>query len=187
MTIQTPLHHVIQSLEGLGLEVTLCEKNENVPFDVALTTIGFDEQKRPLVLQIHQYDQNIVLASEEEAPSAPPDELLQMLTFLMTVPLEIPKETAPEILRLLALANKSFPLGALNYSEIEKSVYFSYGFPVFSTPPTDMTILLIINTILFAKETFFSAIEDVAQSRETVDTIIGESSLPAEKTEPLKL
>ena len=45
---------------------------------------------------------------------------------------------------------------------------------MFIIPPNDMTILLIVNTILFAKETFFLVIDDVASSRQTVDTIIGE-------------
>ena len=113
------------------------------------------------------------LAEEhEESPAESTD--LQMLGFLLTVPIEIPSETVPEVLRLLALANKSFPLGALNFSEIENAVYFSYGYPVFSNPPDDMTILMIINTILFARDSFFPTIDEVASSRQTVDTLIGE-------------
>jgi hypothetical protein len=175
VTTQTPIHDVIRSLEGLGLKVTFCEKNENVPFDVAIASLGLDEKNRPLTLQVQQYSQNIVTALAEVAEGTESQSTdLQMLGFLLTVPIDIPQETVPEVLRLLALANKSFPLGALNFSEIEKAVYFSYGYPVFSTPPDDMTILMIINTILFAKDSFFPTIDEVASARQTVDTLIGE-------------
>jgi hypothetical protein len=95
-----------------------------------------------------------------------------MLNFVLPVPIEIPLETVPEVLRLLAIANKSFPLGCLNFSENERSVYFTYGYPVFSTPPDEATILMIMNATLFAKETFFPLIDQVASSRETVDNLI---------------
>jgi hypothetical protein len=170
-----PIHDVIKVLESLGLTVTLCEKNEDVPFDVALAPLGFDEMNRSLVLQIQQYTQNIATAvgiEIETDEENPPNTDLQMLHFLVTVTVEIPEETIPDVLRLLALANKTFPLGALNFSEIEKSVYFSYGYPVFSTPPCEMTILMIVNTILHARDTFFSIIDEVASYRQTVDSLL---------------
>ncbi len=175
MTTPTPIQDVIKSLESLGLKVIFCEKTDELPFDVAITSLGFDEKNRPLTLQVQQYSQKIVTALAEEHEESPAESTdLQMLGFLLTVPIEIPSETVPEVLRLLALANKSFPLGALNFSEIENAVYFSYGYPVFSNPPDDMTILMIINTILFARDSFFPTIDDVASSRQTVDTLIGE-------------
>lgn len=169
----TPINDVIKVLESLGLEVTFCEKKEGVPFDVALASLGFDAMNRSLVLQVQQYSQDIAKGiGLEEAEAMPKEAHFQILHFLLPVPIEIPKETIPDVLRLLAMVNKSFPLGSLNFSEIEKSVYFSYAYPVFSTPPCEMTILMIINTIIYAKDNFFPIIDDIASFRQTVDSLL---------------
>jgi hypothetical protein len=167
------LQHVVQILKGLGLESTVCEKSPDVPFDVALVSLGMDEKERPIVLQVIHAEQSVVQAAPQELQEElSADSDCHLLSFIVAVPFEIPAETVPEVLRLLNLANKSLPLGYFNFSEIEKSVYYSYGYPVFSTPPCEMTILMVINTLLFAKETFFPTIESVANSRETVETLI---------------
>ena len=167
------LNHVVQVLKGLGLEPTVCDKTPEVPFEVALVSLGMDERNRPIVLQVIHAEQSFIQATPQEAQEEPlQDSGVHMLSFVVADPIEIPEEAFTEIHRLLDLVNKSLPLGHFNLSEIEKSVYYSYGYPVFSTPPCEMTILMIINTILFAKETFFPTIEAVANSQETVETLI---------------
>ena len=166
------LSRVVQILKELGLEPSLYEKSAEAAFDVVLVSLGLDEKERPIVLQVVQAEQNVVQAASQEGQEGLSDLDCRLLSFIVAVPIEIPAETASEVRRLLNLANKSLPLGCLNLSEIEKSVYYSYGYPVFSTPPCEMTILMIINTILFAKETFFPLIDAVANSRETVETLV---------------
>ena len=173
MTEIKVLQQVVQILQSLGLEPHVYEKSPDVPFDVALVSLGMDEKERSIVLQVIHAEQSVVQAAPQELQGElPADSDCHLLSFIVAVPVEIPTETVPEVLRLLDLANKSLPLGHLNLSEIEKSAYYSYGYPVFSTPPCEMTILMIINTILFAKETFFPTIDSVANSRETVETLI---------------
>jgi hypothetical protein len=176
---ETPIHDVKKTLESLGLEVFLYEKNENVPFDVAIVPLGDDEKKRPIVLQVQQYTQNIATNSAFGAAEEPVENVdLQMLNFLVTIPVDVQKEFTCEIVRFLALANKSFPLGSLNFSEIERAAYFSYGYPVFSNPPCEMTLLMILNTIMYARETFFPGIDDIVSGGQTVDMLIGTLDQP---------
>jgi hypothetical protein len=168
------IHHVIKILESLGLEPILSEKTEQAPFDVALVSLGMDEKERPLVLQFIHSKYGLDKGDLEEAALTGESPDVHMLHFVLPIPIEIYGETVPEVLRLLAVANKSFPLGCLNFSEVERSVYFTYSLSGFAPPPSDMTILLIINTILFAKETFFPVIEQVASAQQTVESLIHE-------------
>jgi hypothetical protein len=90
----------------------------------------------------------------------------------MTIPIEIPQKTTGEVLRLICLANKSLPLGGMTFSEIEKSVYFTYSIPIFHEPPSELTLLTILQTAMFVKETFFSTIEEVSAGKSTVNAIL---------------
>jgi hypothetical protein len=161
--------------EKYGLEVHFYKKTEKVPFDISLVSLGEDEKTRPLMMQVQQSTEKILepfvkKQEKEEAPILPNS--LQMLTFLLTLPFEIPTSTAYEAVRLSLIANKSLPLGAFNYSEPEKAIYFSYSFPIFNNPLDELTVMLIVNTFLFARKTFFHAIEDVACGKETVESLL---------------
>lgn len=180
MTELSPFQHVTNILQDLGLDPKVCDKSPDVPVEIALVSLGLDERERPLVLQVVHAQQNVNQISEEfvqvppmenEEPS-PGETEFHLVSFIVALPVEIPVETTPEVLRVLSLANKSIPLGHFNFSEIESSVYYSYSLPTFSDLPSEMTILMIINTILFAKDTFFSTIEEVAMARETVETLV---------------
>ena len=184
MTELSPLQHVVHILQGLGLEPKVCEKSPDVPVEVALVSLGLDERERPLVLQVVHAQQNVNQISEEfvQIPPtenervSPAETVFHLVSFVVSLPVEIPIDTTPEVLRVLSLANKSIPLGHFNFSEIENSVYYSYSLPVFSDLPSEMTVLMIINTILFAKDTFFSTIEEVAMARETIETLVQRGS-----------
>jgi hypothetical protein len=71
-----------------------------------------DEKERPIVLQVIHAEQNVVQAAPQELQGElPADSDCHLLSFIVAVPVEIPEETVPEVLRLLDLANKSLPLG----------------------------------------------------------------------------
>ena len=170
-----PIQEVLQTLEDVGLSPTYVPGTKEIPFDVALASLGLDEKNRSLVLQVQQHTKKSMQAVSPGKGAAIEDGEVPdfvLLSFLVTVPIEVSKKRAFEVLRFLALSNKTIPLGALQYSEVEKAIYYQYSFPVFSGASCELVVLSVINAISFAKDTFFAFIEDVALGKETVETLI---------------
>ena len=177
MPMKSVMHSIIKTLNELGLQVTTNETKEKMPYEACIVDFGLDEKDRPVAVQILHYSQDL-LAELHEAEKEPNPTNLSILSFIMTIPCEIPQKTSGEILRLICLANKSIPLGCFNYSEIEKAVYYSYSLPLFQEVPTQLTLLAVLQTATFVKETFLSAIDDVAAGKTTVNMIL-EQPIPA--------
>ncbi len=179
MSKQSIILTIVKRLEEYGLQVTTSGLEGQFPYEACIVDFGFDEKKRPVAIQILHYSQDI-LSAIFEGESEPNPTNLSILSFIMTIPVEISQKTTGEVLRLISLANKSLPLGALNCSEVEKSVYFSYSLPVFEEPLSELTLVTILQTALFVKETFLSSIDAVASGTSTVHSLLKE--LPSKKT-----
>jgi hypothetical protein len=171
MTSKSIMRTVQKTLEELGLHFTSNEKEEQLPYEACIVDFGADEKERPVAVQLLHYSQDL-LSAIHEGKKEPNSADLSILACIMTIPCEIPQETAGEVVRLICLANKSIPLGGLNYSEIEKSVYYTYSIPLFHEPPDQMTLLAVLQTASFVKETFLSVIDDVAAGKTTVNRIL---------------
>lgn len=173
----TILDHVTKLFENFGLQVMKSKEESKLPYGAILVEFGTDDEERPLMLQVLSYSQQIIstLVQQEETQASD----LNVLTFLMTIPVEVSENYINEVLRLIALSNKAMPFGCFNYSENEKVVYFTYSIPLFFDPPSEMTLLSIIHTFLFAKDTFITVIEDVATGKETVASIVNASEVKA--------
>jgi hypothetical protein len=166
----TILEQVAKSFEGFGLQVMKGQEGVKQPYEAILVEFGADDEDRPLILQVLSYSQQII-SSIVKQDDAPPSDL-NVLTFLMTIPVEVSENCILEVLRLVALSNKALPFGCFNYSENEKVVYFTYSLPLFFDPPSEMTLLTVVHTILFAKETFMTVIEEVAVGKESVASLV---------------
>ena len=161
------------TLEGFGLNITAPPEEEaKLPFQALIASFGTDEEERPLALQVLQYSKQIeaALMPEGEIKETPID--INIISFIMTVPVEVKSECLQEVLSLVALMNKALPLGSFNYSDTEKVVYYSYNFPICVDPPSEMILLTIIQTILFAKDTFITVIEDISTGKETIASFL---------------
>lgn len=166
----TILDHVAKLFESFGLQVIQSKEESKQPYGALLVEFGTDEEERPLVLQVLLYSQQIISSLVQQVDTQPSD--LNVLTFLVTIPVEVAENRVNEVLRLVALSNKAMPFGCFNYSENERVVYFTYSLPLFFDPPSEMTLLTIMHTLLFAKDTFVTAIEDVATGKETIASLV---------------
>lgn len=164
-------------LDEFGLKFRTSEGPKELPYEATIVEFGMDEKERPVAVQILHYSQDL-LASLRVDEKQPNPEHLSILSFIMTVPTKIPDGRSSEVLQLIALANKSLPLGGLNFSAVEKAVYYTYSLPLFDEPPTELTLLAILQTAIFVKETFFSTIDEVANGKTSVEKILAE---PARK------
>lgn len=174
---EQPIYQVIQALKALGLSPMLYPATKEVPCDVALTSLGMDDENHSYVLQVIQALQEVnLMGSSEKEDGEEEKTKVHILSFILPLAIEIPQEKEKEILRLLALANKSMPLGHINYSDLEKSVYFHYGLSVFSTPPCEKTVWMILEAVMYAVDTFFPLIGEIAASRKTVDSLLQETT-----------
>jgi len=171
MPKNTIMKTLLKTLDELGLQSTSSGSKEQLPYESCIVDFGLDEKERPVAVQILHYSQDL-LSSIHEGEKEPNPSNLSILSFVMTVPIEISKKTSGEIIRLICLANKSIPLGSLNFSEIEKAVYYTYSIPIFKEPPSELTLLTILQTATFVKETFFSAIDEVSEGKQTVNGIL---------------
>lgn len=175
---------IVKEVAEFGLQTTTSGVEEPLPYEACIVDFGFDEKKRPVALQILHYSQDLLSSIQEGEKSSNPLNLT-VLSFVMTIPVEIPHKTTAEVLRFISLANKSLPLGALNCSEVEKSVYYSYSLPLFGEAPNEVTLLTILHTALFVKETFLSSIEEVAEGKSTVHSL-QEAALEPKEKHPVK-
>lgn len=173
---EQPIHQIIQTLKSLGLSPILYQATKEVPCDVALTPLGMNDDNHSYVLQVLQAFQEVsLMGMSEKGEDMEEKTKMHMLSFILPLSVEIPKEKEEEVLRLLALANKSMPLGHINYSELEKSAYFHYGLSVFSHPPCEKTVWMILEAVMYAVDTFFPLIVEIAASRETLDSLLQET------------
>jgi len=129
-----------------------------------------DEKTRPVTLQILHYSQN-VLAGIQGVEMEPNPSNLSVLSFVMAVPTKIPQENVWRGTSTHLPGNKSLPFGSLNFSEIENSVYSPMAF-LFSKPPHWTLLIAVLRTAEFVRETFFSAIDEVAEGTTTVNKIL---------------
>jgi len=170
---------IAEVFEKFGLQVKTATGEKEMPYDAALVDFGLDEKNRPVVLQVLHYSQEILSSLGEKTQKEEPVDL-SILSFLITVPGEIPEEKNFEILQLISLANKSLPLGALNFSEVEHSVYYSYNLPILESAPDETTLLTVLHAALFVKETFFPAIDEVSTGKTSLEELLSEKA--AEET-----
>jgi hypothetical protein len=171
MTQQTILQAMTKTFEDLGLYVTVPPEEPNLPFNGIIVEFGMDQEERPIVLQVLQYTKEtagFLKEGEKEETTAE----LNIVSFILTIPIEVQNTSVDETLKLLALINKALPLGAFNYSDVEKAVYYSYNLPLFLEPPLEMILLTILQTLVFVKDTFIPVIENVAEGKETVGTFL---------------
>jgi len=176
MSSKQIIDEISDTFEKFGLQVKTATGEAEMPYEAALVDFGTDAQDRPVVLQVLHYSQDILGAMGEDTPEEESIDL-SILSFLITVPGEIPQEKYFEILRLLALANKSLPLGCLNFSEVEKSVYFIYNIPILQAIPDETSLLTILHSALFVKETFFPAIDEVSTGKSTLEALLEEGNM----------
>ncbi len=167
---------IAEVFEKFGLQVKTATGEEEMPYDAALVDFGLDEKDRAVVLQVLHYSQGLLSTLGEKIQKDKEAVDLSILSFLITVPGEIPEEKNVEIFRLISLANKSLPLGALNFSEVEHSVYYSYNLPILKSVPDETTLLTILHAALFVKETFFLAIDEVSTGKTSLEEILVEKS-----------
>lgn len=171
MPVKSIMRSVIKTIHELGLNTTVGGQEEKAPYETCIVDFGMDDKERPIVVQILHYSQDI-LSAIKEGEKEPNPSNLSILSFVMTIPVEIPQKAIGEVLRLICLANKSLPLGSLNCSEIEKSVYFTYSLPIFNEPPSELVLLTILQTAMFVKETFLSTFDDISEGRTSVNKIL---------------
>ena len=170
----TPLHQASTAFETLGLKVQFIKKNKDIPGEMAFSTLGMDEYEKAIPFHMQQETQTIEMDVNENSKNSVKKITFFFLSFIVTVPIQIPPDKADEILHLLAIANKSLPFGAFNYSDNEQAVYFRYTMPILDQAPSQESYVVILNGILFAKETFFSLIHEVAVGNETVTSLLEE-------------
>jgi hypothetical protein len=162
---------VFKTVNELGIPMASSDVKEQLPYETCVVDFGLDNKQRPISVQILHYSQDTI-TKLYEVDAEPNPANLSILSFIMTLPIEIPQKTTGEVLRLICLANKSIPLGGLNFSEIEKSVYYTYSIPIFQDPPSAVTLLTILQTATFVKETYLSVIDEVAVGTTTVNKIL---------------
>ena len=179
------MKRLVKTLSEFGLQITTSNDEEKLPYEACIVDFGMDEKERPVALQILHYSQDIISAIQETEEEPNPTNL-SILSFVMTIPVEIPLKTIGEVMRLICLANKSLPLGSLNCSEIEKSVYFTYSIPIFNELPSELTLLTILQTALFVKDTFLSTIDEVALGSTSVHKILEDNDLTPQLVESVK-
>ncbi len=171
-----PLQRLISFLEKNEIHHTIQEKTDEIPFDIVMLALNFEDNgdgEKPCVLQIHHYQQELTIPEEAQKESSLKSlGTLHLLNFILTHPIDLPDNMYSEIGRLLMIANKSIPLGALSYSEIEKCCYYQFTYPVTTELVQPETFQAIFNSILFAKEMFFDAITDIALGKISVDDIL---------------
>jgi len=175
MSLNSVINNVADTFETFGLQVKRITGEKEAPYEAALVDFGLDEEERPVVLQALHYSQNILSFLDENIQEKG-DIDLSILSFIITVPGEIPEEKTLEVLRLIALSNKSLPLGALNFSEVERSVYYSYNLPVFEKAPDEVCLLTVVHAALFVKETFFATVDEIATGRSTLEEILNKKT-----------
>jgi hypothetical protein len=175
------MQSIISTVEGFNLHVVTAPENANTPYDACIINFGVDTKERPVAMQMIHYTQDVAASLIGVELGNNPSHL-SVLTFIMTVPVEIPNEQLNDILRLIVLANKTIPLGSINYSAIEKTTYYTYSLPLFDAPPSDLTLMTVLHTAIFVKQTFFSAIDEIACKETTLEQLLQESSNKSVKT-----
>jgi len=173
MPPQDILESIVNTFKEFDLQVTTPKSTQELPYNAALVDFGTDEENRSVVLQVLHYSHDI-LSSIEELSVVKSNVPISILSFLMTVPVNIPENTSNEVLRLISLANKAIPIGAFNYSAAEKGVYYSYNIPIHNEPPAEIILATILHTSLFVKDTFFMSVDLIAQGKETVESLMQE-------------
>jgi hypothetical protein len=168
------MQSIIGTIEGFDLHVITAPEEANIPYEACIINFGVDNKERPVAMQILHYTQEVAATLVGVDLETNPSQM-SILTFIMTIPIEIPDEQLNDILRLIVLSNKTIPLGAINYSAIEKTTYYTYSLPLFNAPPSDLTLMTVLHTAIFVKETFFLAIDEIASKETTLERLLQES------------
>jgi hypothetical protein len=173
------MQSVVRFLEQFDFYVTRSSE-ENLPYEACIVNFGVDQKERPVTVQVMSYTQEAA-ASLIDVEVQPSPTKMSVLMFIMTNPAPIPEKNVQEVFRLMALTNKVIPLGAINYSEMEKATYYTYSAPLFEEPPSDLSLMAILHTAIFVRETLFPIIDELASGASTLEDVL-QTLVPEQQT-----
>ncbi len=154
-------------------ECTLLAASAEIPRDYLFVHIGNDFKDRDMILQINLTKQ--LIDQEDKIPGIQGDtEHLYHLQLMVQLPYAVNEECIGELSRLLLLINKSSDIPGLEFSEVDRALFWRNVMIVDGSSIDPYVLITLIGTVLMIVNVFGPFIEAVAAGEKSLQGTVQE-------------
>ncbi|MDF2549290.1 MAG: hypothetical protein K0S07_357 [Chlamydiales bacterium] len=165
------LKAIKSALESYDFQTALQPAND-VLQDQLFISLGQDEEKRALLLQLRVYHESLAKEGEEEDP-------IYFLSLFLGLPFAVEESSFGDVARTILMINKAAPFSPFGLSEIDGVAYFNHLLTFKKDELEEDLLIATVSIAIHYIRTFASFIEEVALKKKSADALFAEAKLSA--------